>query len=150
MANLCASGVLERFPKLRFATIEAGIGWVPWLLDAMDEAYRKHHMWARPKLQGLPSEYFRAHGGATFQEDPAGLALAVIAEKYIGHQTCELGRTLRRVGVDSQVEGACADIEVVLDRVGEHEQADIHPRFIPNFSEEGCALERLSRGECVR
>ena len=33
VANLCASGVLERFPELRFATIEAGIGWVPWLLD---------------------------------------------------------------------------------------------------------------------
>ena len=76
VANLCASGVLERFPKLRFATVEAGIGWVPWLLDAMDEAYRKHHMWVRPKLQGLPSDYYRAHGFATFQEDPAGLLLA--------------------------------------------------------------------------
>jgi len=76
VANLCASGVLERFNKLRFATIEAGIGWVPWLLEAMDEAYRKHHMWVRPKLQGLPSDYYRAHGFASFQEDPAGLALA--------------------------------------------------------------------------
>lgn len=76
VANLCASGVLERFPKLKFATIEAGIGWVPWLLEAMDEAYKKHHMWVRPKLQGLPSDYFRAHGGATFQEDGPGLDLA--------------------------------------------------------------------------
>ena len=76
VANLCASGVLERFPKIRFATIEAGIGWVPWLLDAMDEAFRKHHMWVRPKLRGLPSDYYREHGYATFQEDPAGLALA--------------------------------------------------------------------------
>ena len=76
VANLCASGVLERFPKLRFATIEAGIGWVPWLLDAMDEAYRKHHFWVRPKLQGLPSDYYKAHGFASFQEDRAGLALA--------------------------------------------------------------------------
>jgi predicted TIM-barrel fold metal-dependent hydrolase len=79
VANLCASGVLERFPKIRFATIEAGIGWVPWLLTAMDEAYRKHHMWARPKLQGLPSDYFKAHGFATFQEDDVGLELA---ERY--------------------------------------------------------------------
>lgn len=76
---LCASGVLERFPKLRFGAFEAGIGWVPWLLDTMDETYRKHHMWARPKLQGLPSDYFRANGFATFQEDAAGLALA---ERY--------------------------------------------------------------------
>jgi predicted TIM-barrel fold metal-dependent hydrolase len=76
VANLCASGVLERFPKIRFATIEAGIGWIPWALDAMDEAYLKHHMWVRPKLQGLPSDYFRAHGFASFQEDKAGLMLA--------------------------------------------------------------------------
>ena len=27
---------------------------------AMDEAYRKHHFWVRPKLDQLPSEYFRA------------------------------------------------------------------------------------------
>jgi predicted TIM-barrel fold metal-dependent hydrolase len=76
VANLCASGVLSRFPRLRFATIEAGIGWVAWLLDAMDEAYRKHHFWVRPKLAKLPSEYFREHGFASFQEDPAGLAIA--------------------------------------------------------------------------
>jgi predicted TIM-barrel fold metal-dependent hydrolase len=77
VANLCASGVFERFPGLKFATVEAGIGWVPWLLDAMDEAYLKHHFWVRPKLQGLPSDYYRAHGFATFQEDRAGLELAV-------------------------------------------------------------------------
>ena len=75
VANLCASGVLSRFPRLRFATIEAGIGWVAWLLDAMDEAYKKHHFWVRPKLAKLPSDYFREHGFASFQEDPAGLGL---------------------------------------------------------------------------
>ena len=53
-----------------------GIGWVAWLLTAMDEAYRKHHMWVRPKLQGMPSDYFKAHGLSTFQEDPVGLYLA--------------------------------------------------------------------------
>jgi predicted TIM-barrel fold metal-dependent hydrolase len=76
VANLCASGVLERFPRLRFATIEAGIGWLPWLLTAMDEAYRKHHFWVRPRLARLPSEYFRLHGFASFQEDRPGLELA--------------------------------------------------------------------------
>jgi predicted TIM-barrel fold metal-dependent hydrolase len=76
VANLCASGVLERFPRLRFATIEAGIGWIPWLLGAMDEAYLKHHFWVRPKLPKLPSEYFRLHGSASFQEDKPGLDLA--------------------------------------------------------------------------
>jgi predicted TIM-barrel fold metal-dependent hydrolase len=73
---MCASGICERFPQLRFAVVESGIGWVPWALEAMDEAYRKHHMWAKPKLAELPSTYFRRQGFATFGEDPPGLALA--------------------------------------------------------------------------
>jgi predicted TIM-barrel fold metal-dependent hydrolase len=76
IACLCASGVLERFSKLRFAGIECGIGWIPWALEAMDEAARKHHMWAYPKLKKLPSEYFREHGAASFQDDLVGLELA--------------------------------------------------------------------------
>ena len=76
LANLCASGVLERFPGIRFATIEAGIGWVAWALTAMDEAYRKHHMFVRPRLKALPSEYFRERGFASFQDDAPGLDLA--------------------------------------------------------------------------
>jgi predicted TIM-barrel fold metal-dependent hydrolase len=76
IACLCASGVLERFTKLRFAGIECGIGWVPWALEAMDDAARKHHMWAFPKLKKLPSEYFREHGAASFQDDAIGIELA--------------------------------------------------------------------------
>ena len=76
LANLCASGVAEAHPTLKFGTVEAGIGWVPWALDAMDEGYLKHHMFVRPKLELLPSEYFRRQGFATFQDDRAGLALA--------------------------------------------------------------------------
>ena len=76
LANLCASGVAARFPALRFGSVEAGIGWVAWALGAMDEAYRKHHMFVRPKLDLLPSEYFKRQGFATFQEDKAGLDVA--------------------------------------------------------------------------
>jgi predicted TIM-barrel fold metal-dependent hydrolase len=76
IANLCASGVLDRFPKVMFGSVEAGIGWVAWALGALDEAYRKHHMWVRPKLSRLPSEFFKTNGFATFQEDKAGLDLA--------------------------------------------------------------------------
>ncbi|HVN89072.1 MAG TPA: amidohydrolase family protein [Candidatus Binataceae bacterium] len=76
ITSLCASGVLEKFPGIRFIAIECGIGWIPWLLEAMDEAARKHHMWAYPKLKKLPSEYFRLHGAASFQDDPIGCELA--------------------------------------------------------------------------
>jgi hypothetical protein len=52
------------------------VGFVPWLLEAMDHAYRAHHLWVRPVLPELPSTYFRRHCFATFQEDHVGLALA--------------------------------------------------------------------------
>ncbi|MCY3923054.1 MAG: amidohydrolase family protein [Chloroflexi bacterium] len=74
--NMCASGVFQRFPGLRAGTIEAGIGWIPWALTAMDEAYHKHHMWAFPKLEGLPSDYYRAHCFGSFQDDGPGIDLA--------------------------------------------------------------------------
>ena len=76
IANICASGVMDRFPTLRFGAIEAGIGWAAWTLQALDEAYKKHHMWVRPKLKMLPSEYFKQNGFSSFQEDKAGLDLA--------------------------------------------------------------------------
>lgn len=79
LVNLCASGVIERFPRLRFGSVEAGIGFIPWMLETMDEAYRKHHFAVRPKLRNLPSDYYRSNGFSTFGEDHAGLDFA---EKY--------------------------------------------------------------------
>lgn len=79
MVSLCASGVIERHPKLRFASIEANAGWLAWMLDSMDEAYRKHHFWVRPKLRELPSTYFRTNGACSLGEDKPALLLA---EKY--------------------------------------------------------------------
>ena len=76
IVSMCTSGVFERFPKLRAATIEANAGWAPWLLQAMDEAYKKHHMWVRPKLKSLPSDYYRANCFASFGEDEAAVELA--------------------------------------------------------------------------
>ena len=67
--------MFDRFPKLRFATIEANAGWVPWTLDTMDEAYLKHHFWVRPKLKYLPSEYFRMNGAASIGEDRSALLM---------------------------------------------------------------------------
>ncbi len=78
IVNMCASGVFERFPKLRVATIEANAGWVPFVMQSMDEAYRKHHFWVRPKLKMLPSEYYRQNCYASFGEDEVAMHLMEI------------------------------------------------------------------------
>jgi predicted TIM-barrel fold metal-dependent hydrolase len=79
IVGMCASGAFERFPKLRAGTIEADAGWVPWMLEKMDEAYRKHHFWVRPKLKELPSEYYRRNCFASFGEDRPAVDLV---DKY--------------------------------------------------------------------
>jgi predicted TIM-barrel fold metal-dependent hydrolase len=74
LVQLITSGVFERHPNLQAGLVESGIGFVPWLIETMDHAYRAHHFWVRPVIPDLPSEYFRRNCFATFQEDHAGLA----------------------------------------------------------------------------
>jgi predicted TIM-barrel fold metal-dependent hydrolase len=75
LVQLINSGVFERHAALRAGSIESGIGWVPWVLDSMDYAFRAHHMWVRPVIPELPSHYYRMYCFSTFVDDPAGLAL---------------------------------------------------------------------------
>lgn len=74
LTQLCASGACERFPGLRFALVECGIGWLAWALWAMDESYVKHDFWVSPKLALKPSDYFRRQGWCSFSDDPMGVA----------------------------------------------------------------------------
>ncbi|MEM7323421.1 MAG: amidohydrolase family protein [Actinomycetota bacterium] len=73
LTQLIASGVFERHPTITAGTVESGVGWVPWLLEAMDHAYRAHHFWVRPVIPELPSHYYRRHCFSTFQVDEVGL-----------------------------------------------------------------------------
>jgi predicted TIM-barrel fold metal-dependent hydrolase len=72
---LISGGVLQRHPRLRFVVVECGAGWLAWLLYAMDEQVKKKHMWIRPQLDLLPSEFFRRQGHVTFGDDPVALRL---------------------------------------------------------------------------
>ena len=58
-AALMYGGVPERFPKLRIAFLECGIGWVPYWMDRMDEEY-EHRQSEAPLLKAMPSEYLKA------------------------------------------------------------------------------------------
>jgi predicted TIM-barrel fold metal-dependent hydrolase len=61
--NLCMSNLFDRFPKLKIVSAESGIGWVPFILEAMEFQYDE--MITEPDEVALtarrPSEYFRDH-----------------------------------------------------------------------------------------
>ncbi|HZU07608.1 MAG TPA: amidohydrolase family protein [Chloroflexota bacterium] len=82
LVGLIFSGVLERHPGLRLVLAESGIGWLPYVLEEMDDKYRQFtEAWEVWETRGgiplalRPSEYFRRQVWATFQQDAAGLAL---------------------------------------------------------------------------
>jgi len=50
-------GVFERFPKLSIAYLESGVGWVPYMMDRLDEEVEKRGADETPYLTKLPSAY---------------------------------------------------------------------------------------------
>ena len=53
--SMTAGGVLERFPRLRVAFLEAGAGWLPWWMERIDH-YHPVATWFRNSfgLDALP------------------------------------------------------------------------------------------------
>ena len=69
VSHMVAGGALDRHPDLKVLIAEGGAAWVPAIGDRMDEAYRQHGMFVRPRLNRLPSEIVRAQVYASFQHD---------------------------------------------------------------------------------
>jgi predicted TIM-barrel fold metal-dependent hydrolase len=73
IAETILSGLFDRFPKLRFISVEAGAGWVPYFLEQMDDRYWRNRGWAKLELQMLPSAYFHRNWLLTFVQDFYGV-----------------------------------------------------------------------------
>jgi predicted TIM-barrel fold metal-dependent hydrolase len=75
-ADLLWSPVLRRFPGLRFALSEGGIGWIPYFLERADYVYQHHKAWTHQDFgRKLPSEVFREHVITCFIDDRIGIQL---------------------------------------------------------------------------
>jgi predicted TIM-barrel fold metal-dependent hydrolase len=59
VCDLIMSGVLARYPTIKFVSVESGIGWIPFVLEAMDYQFHGNNVREeRPELDLLPSQYF--------------------------------------------------------------------------------------------
>ena len=74
-ADLMLSGAFKRFPELKVALSEGGIGWIPFFLDRMDR-HMSNHVWTGLEIGArgkTPTELFRDNFLGCFITDPAAL-----------------------------------------------------------------------------
>ena len=84
MGNLILSGFLDRFTKLQFVSVESGLGWIPFLLEAID--YQMSETGANAcKLQRRPSEYFKTNFHACFWFERKNLVHDI---RQVGVENC--------------------------------------------------------------
>lgn len=73
-AELLWSPMFRRFPELKLALAEGGIGWVPYFLEKADFVYDHHRAWTGEDFGDmLPSQVFRHHVQTCFIDDVTGL-----------------------------------------------------------------------------
>ncbi len=102
MTDLLLSGILPRFPDLRFVSVESGIGWIPFCLESIDYHFNSERVYEeRPEFEMLPSAYYRRQVSTCYwfeQIAPRKLmddigARNVLFETDFPHPTC-LGQRL--------------------------------------------------------
>ncbi len=74
IANLIFSGLLDRFPRLKFVSVESGLGWVPFLLEFCEYQMKEN---AVTNLALRPREYFarQIYSSYWFESDAASSIL---------------------------------------------------------------------------
>ena len=80
VSALCVQDLLwgpamRKYPKLKFAFSEGGIGWIPFLMDRVDRHYLNQRWLGQDFAGKMPSEVFREHSLACFIADPTSLKL---------------------------------------------------------------------------
>lgn len=73
IGHLVMDGLCDRFPRLKFVSVESGFGYVPYLLEALD--WQWMNAGGRRADRLLPSEYFRRQIYTMFWFERASLPL---------------------------------------------------------------------------
>ena len=82
MASIIFSGACDRYPDLKFVLGEAGISWIPYVLDRMDHEYDDRYY--QLNLSMKPSEFWARQGYSTYQKEGiAGEIVSLIGEDNV-------------------------------------------------------------------
>jgi predicted TIM-barrel fold metal-dependent hydrolase len=71
--DLLYSPVFHKFPRLRVALSEGGIGWIPYVIERADYTWERHRWYTGINTEVRPSDLFREHIFGCFIADNAGI-----------------------------------------------------------------------------
>jgi predicted TIM-barrel fold metal-dependent hydrolase len=76
-AQLVFSGVPQRFPGVKFVLVEANIGWIPTVMEQLDDMFLRYRWFsgAVEWMKEMPSRVFHRSFAATFMVDTIGIEL---------------------------------------------------------------------------
>jgi predicted TIM-barrel fold metal-dependent hydrolase len=106
MLDVVMSGILPRNPDLRVVSVESGIGWIPFVHEALDHGFEYANVRAeKPEFEKKPSEYIREQVWAcTFFEEFAPQKLLdvigadrVMFETDYPHPVCLYGNVREKI-----------------------------------------------------
>jgi predicted TIM-barrel fold metal-dependent hydrolase len=76
LAGLIFSGVLEKRPRVKFVMGEAGLGWIPYVVERLDHELHKYGSKIKDHRIGmLPSEIFARQCFTTYEDEKLGVEL---------------------------------------------------------------------------
>jgi predicted TIM-barrel fold metal-dependent hydrolase len=90
IAQLVCGGICHRFPDLNFVSVESGVGWIPFALEALDWQWKNCGVaLEHPEYDLLPSEYFKRqiYGCFWFERDTALTAIDLLGDDNILYET---------------------------------------------------------------
>lgn len=85
IGNLIYSGILERHPGLQVVSVESGIGWIPFFLEALDYQAVETAPDSLDFLSMKPSDYFRRQIYSCFWFEQEGLLDDL---RHVGYDRC--------------------------------------------------------------
>jgi uncharacterized protein len=105
VTNIILSGMLDRHPDLKMVSVESGVGWIPFILEALDYEMSENAPEQLAGMSMLPSEYFRRNLYATFWFEKNNLpnliasvgADSILFETDFPHPTCLYPKPLETV-----------------------------------------------------
>ncbi len=86
IGDVIMGGICDRFPRLKFVSVESGIGWIPSYLEALDWQWRNMGAYTEhPERELLPSEYFRrqVYGCFWFERTSAFRVLDLYPDNWL-------------------------------------------------------------------